>query len=112
MESKYKYYYNYFQMLNKSIIRKNGFHLFLSIINELIILIKIMNIYQANYNMHLDKIYVELSPALHLRKFSMILRILPVLIYLIIVYLISILSFLYGNKQKINKFEIIIINIF
>ena len=112
MESKYKYYYNYFQILNKSIIRKNGFHLFLSLIDSLIILIKIMNIYQSNYNMYLDKIYLELSPSLHFRKFSMILRILPVLIYLIISYLISIFSILYGNDQKLNKFEIIIINIF
>ena len=112
MESRYNFFYNYFQILNKSILRKQEFHLFLSIIDAVIILIKLLNIYQTNYNTHLDKVYKELSPALIFRDYSIILRILPAAIYLVIVYLIMILSLLYGNNKRINKFEMIVINLF
>ena len=109
---KYNFFYNYFQILNKSIIRKQEFHLFLSIVDSVIILLKILNIYQTNYNTHLDKVYKELSPVLYFRDYSIILRMLPACIYLLIVYLISILSLLYGNNKNINKFEMIFINLF
>ena len=45
MDFRYNYYYNYFQLLNKSLLRKKEFHIFLSIIDIAIILFKILNIY-------------------------------------------------------------------
>ena len=60
----------------------------------------------------MDKVYKKLSPALFFLDSKIILRILPILIYLIIVYLITIVSLFYGNNKKINKLEMIIINIF
>ena len=112
MESRYKFFYNYFQILNKSIIRKIEFHLLISLLDVVIILLKLLNIYQTNYNTNMDKVYKKLSPALFFLDSKIILRILPILIYLIIVYLITIVSLFYGNNKKINKLEMIIINIF
>ena len=112
MESRYNFFYNYFQILNKSIIRKIEFHLLISILDAVIILLKLLNIYQTNYNTNIDKVYKKLSPALIFLDSSIVLRILPILIFLIVVYIITIVSLLYGNNKRINKFEMIIINIF
>ena len=111
METKSNIFYIYFQKLNKSILRKKEFHSFLSMLDIIIIIIKIMNIYKSNYNAHLDKVYKELSPVLFISKYSIIIRILPVSIYLVLVYLISIISILYGGNKKLNKYIMIIINI-
>ena len=112
MESRYNFFYNYFQILNKSIIRKIEFHLLISILDAVIILLKLLNIYQTNYNTNMNKVYKKLSPALIFLDSSIVLRILPILIFLIVVYIITIVSLLYGNNKRINKFEMIIINIF
>ena len=112
MDFRYNYFYNYFQVLNKSIIRKKGLHLILSIIDSVVILIKILNIYHTNYNTHIEKVFKEISPSFYFKDYSIILRIFPIVIYLLIVYLITILSILYGNNKKINKLEMIIINIY
>ena len=112
MESRYNFFYNYFQILNKSIIRKIEFHLLISILDAVIILLKLLNIYQTNYNTNIDKVYKKLSPALIFLDSSIVLRILPILIFLIVVYIITIVSLLFGNNKRINKFEMIIINIF
>ena len=112
MESRYNFFYNYFQILNKSIIRKIEFHLLISILDAVIILLKLLNIYQTNYNTNMDKVYKKFSPALFFLDSSIVLRILPILIFLIVVYIITIVSLLYGNNKRINKFEMIIINIF
>ena len=112
MDFRYNYFYNYFQVLNKSIIRKKELHLILSIIDSVVILIKILNIYHTNYNTHIEKVFKEISPSFYFKDYSIILRILPIVIYLLIVYIITILSILYGNNKKINKLEMIIINIY
>ena len=66
METRSNIFYIYFQKLNKSILRKKEFHSFLSMLDIVIIIIKIMNIYQSNYNAHLDKVYKELSPVYYI----------------------------------------------
>ena len=99
-------------MLNKSILRKKQFHIILSIIDTIIILLKLLNIYQTNYNTYMHKIFKELTPALFFRDYSILLRILPIIIYLVIVYIILILSIFHKNNKNLNKFEIIIINLF
>ena len=112
MNSRYNYIYNYFQLLNKSILRKQEFHLFITILDTLIISIKMFNIYQTNYNTNIEKVYKELTPTYFFRDYSIFIRILPGLLYLIIVYLISILLILYNDNKKINRFYMIIINLF
>ena len=112
MDFAYNFFYNYFDILNKSIIRKTHFHLLISIIDAVVILIKILNIYQTDYNSNMDKVVKVLSPSLYFRDYNIILRLLPLFIYLIIVYTIIIKMIFYGNNSKINKFGIIVINIF
>ena len=112
MNFRYNFFYNYFHILNKSIIRKKEFHLLLSMIDLIIILVKTLNIYQTGYNANVEKIYKELSPQFFFKGYSMIIKLLPIMIYLIIVYFIIIISLLQGNNKKINKLEMIIINIF
>ena len=112
METKSNFIYNYFQLLNKSILRKKEFHSILSIIDTIIILIKLLNIYQTNYNAYMNIVFKELTPVLFFTDYSIFLRILPTTIYLVIVYVILIISLFYYNNKKVNKFEIIIINLF
>ena len=112
MDFRYNFFYNYFQILNISIIRKTEFHLFLSIIDAVIMLIKALNIYHTNYNTKMDQVYKELSPCLFFRDYSIFLRLVPIIIYLLIIYVILVKMIFYGNNKRINKLEIIIINIF
>ena len=112
MDFRYNFYYNYFQILNKSIIRKKEVHLLFSFLDMLIIIIKIMNVYQSGYNSNEDEIFKVMSPALYFKDFSLILKLIPVVLFLIICYIIIIVSFTQGNNKKSNKIEIIIINIY
>ena len=108
-----KYCYNYFQILNKSIIKRNKFHFFLSNIDTAIILFKILNIYHSNYNNNLNNINKYLIPSFFFRDYSILMRILPTIIYLIFIYLILIIYLPYDiNNKTINKLDMIIINIF
>ena len=108
-----KYYYNYFQILDKSIIKRNKFHFFLSNIDTAIILFKILNIYHSNYNNNLNNIHKYLIPSFFFRDYSILMRILPIIIYLIFIYLILIIYLPYDiNNKKINRLDMIIINIF
>ena len=112
MDFRYNFFYNYFQMLNKSLIRKKEFHLILTIIDTIIILLKTLNIYHSNYNTQVNEIHKEISPSFYFKDYFLIKRILPVLIYLIIVYIILIVSILFGNNKKITKTDMVIINLF
>ena len=111
MDFRYNFFYNYFQLLNKSIIRKNEFHLIISIIDTILILLKILNIYQTDYNNNIEKVYKQLSPSFYFSESSIFIKLLPIIIYLIIDNIITIVSLL-NNNNKINKIDIIIINIF
>ena len=112
MDFRYNYYYNYFQLLNKSLLRKKEFHIFLSIIDIAIILFKILNIYISNYNNKFGNINKYISPSIFFRNYSIFIRLLPIMIYLIFVYLILIIYLSCDNNKKINRIDIIIINIF
>ena len=112
MDFKFDFFYNYFHILNKSIVRKIFIHIFVSIIDTIIILIKTLNIYYADYNKNINEIYKEMSPSHFFANSKIIIKLLPLIIYLIIVYLILIIAILLGNNKKISRTEIIIINIF
>ena len=108
----YKYYYNYFQILNKSILRKKEFHLFVSTIDILIILLKTLNIYHSNYNNNISNIHKYMSPSIIIRDYPILTRVIPIIIYLILAYLILIIYSFYDNNKKLSKLDMIIINIF
>ena len=111
MELRFNFFYNYFHLLNKSIIRKKEFHLIISIIDAVIILLKMLNIYVTDYNSNISQIYKGLSPSYYFIHSKTFIKLVPIIIYLIIVNIISIVSLL-NNNNKINRIEIIIINIF
>ena len=111
MDLAYNCYYNYFIVLDKTILRKKGFHFLISIIDIAIIILKIMNIYHSNYNNNFSNIHKLMSPSIILRDYSIFIRLIPIIIYIIIVYIILIVYISQGNNTKINKFDIIIINI-
>ena len=111
MELRFNFFYNYFHLLNKSIIRKKEFHLIISIIDAVIILLKMLNIYVTDYNSNISQIYKGLSPSYYFIHSKTFIKLVPIIIYLIIVNIISIV-FLLNNNNKINRIEIIIINIF
>ena len=112
MDLRYNLYYNYFQILNKSILRKKEIHIFLSFLDIFIIVVKFLNIYQTGYNADIKKVFKIMSPVLYFKDFSLILKLLPIVLFLIICYLIIIVSFFQGNNKKTNKLEMIIINIY
>ena len=112
MDFRYKYYYNYFQILNKSILKRKEFHLFVSTIDIAIILLKSLNIYHSNYNNNMSIIHKYMSPSILLRNFSVFSKIIPIIIYLILVYLVLIIYLLQDNNKKISRLDMIIINIF
>ena len=112
MDFRYHYYYNYFQILNKSILRWKVFHLFLSTIDIFIILLKILNIYQSNYNKKFNNFHKFIIPSIFFRDYSLFIRLIPIIIYLILVYLVLMIYLSYDSNKKINKLDIIIINIF
>ena len=112
MDFRYHYYYKYFKILNKSILSSKGFHLFLSTIDILIILLKIFNIYHSNYNSKLNNFHKLITPSIFFRDYSIFIRLVPIIIYLILVYLVLIIYLSYDGNKKINKLDIIIINIF
>ena len=112
MNFRFNIFYNYFQILNQAIIRKNEFHFILSTIDTIIILLKILSIYNSSYNNQMRKAIKVIRPSLYLKEFSIIVKLLPVIIYLIIAYLIIFSSLSSDINKKINKFEMAIINIF
>ena len=105
-------YFNYYQNLNKAIIRNKIFHLLINILDELNTFLKILLIYQTNYNTIND------SPIKYIRLVSffsncpLIFKLLPLIIYIIIVTII-LFHYSYSRIGKIvKKLDIIIINFF
>ena len=46
----YMNYYCYYQILNKTIIRNKTFHFLFNLLDTIILLIKILDIFKTNYN--------------------------------------------------------------
>jgi hypothetical protein len=97
----------YYQILNKSIIRNKGFHFIINFFDISSLLIKILDVYQAKYN------NIENSPIKFLNvfsNFSMINKIILLIIYLVMSYAIYTIYNLIDATKKLIKFDIIIIN--
>ena len=112
MDFKFNFFYNYFNILNKAIVRKLLIHILISIIDTIIILVKSLNIYYTDYNKNISKTYKEITPSFYLSNYNTIIKLLPIIIYLIIVYLVLFLSLFFWNNNKTTKTKMIIINIF
>ena len=110
IKDEYKYY-NYYQILNKTIIRAKSFHLLINLVDTFLILMKVLNIYQTNYNSISERSIKFVNLSLLFSKCITIIKLLPIIIYLFIVYLISIL-YLFNIKKKVYKYDTIIINFF
>ena len=103
-------YYIYFQTLNKSMIKNKIFHFLFLLLDIIILILKILNIYHSNYNTTLNK-----SKMFQLTSFfsnyKAIFQLLPLIIYLTITYIILIIYIL-SKVKKIKKIDKIAINIF
>ena len=108
----HSYYYSYYQILNKAIIRNKSFHFFFKILDSVILILKILSIYQSNYNQNIEKSNKILFPYRFLSNYLIIFKLLPIILYLIIGYIISILYSFSSFKKKVNKIDIIIVNFF
>ena len=104
-------YYNYYQILNQTITRNRSVHLLINILDSFLILIKLFNIYHTNYNAKSQRAFNFINLTLFLSKYMKIIQLLPLIIYLIIVYSISI-TYLFNLKKKVSKFDIVVINFF
>ena len=112
MDFKFNFFYNYFNILNKTIVRKLLIHVLISIIDTIIVLVKSLNIYYTDYNKNISKAYKKITPSLYFSDYNTVIKSLPIIIYLIIVYLILFFSIFFWNNNKTTKIKMIIINIF
>ena len=112
MDFKFNFFYNYFNILNKTIVRKLLIHVLISIIDTIIVLVKSLNIYYTDYNKNISKAYKKITPSLYFSDYNTVIKSLPIIVYLIIVYLILFFSIFFWNNNKTTKMKMIIINIF
>ena len=108
----HSYYYNYYQILNETLFRNKVFHFVFKLLDTIIIILKILSIFQIHYNPTLDKSFKFLFPYNILSNYLTIFKLLPLIVYLIIGYVISLFYSFSTSKKKINKFDMIIINFF
>ena len=103
-------YYIYFQILNKSIIKNKIFHFLFLLIDMIILILKILEIYHSNYNTTSKK-YIILQLSSFFSNYITIFQLLPIIIYLFITYII-LMIYLFSKVKKIKKIDKITINIF
>ena len=108
----YMNYYSYYQILNKTIIRNKTFHFLFNLIDTFILIIKILDIFQTNYNTNLDKTIKYLKPAFLFLNKPILIRLLPLIIYLFLGYLISIFYLFSNVRKKVHQIDVIIMNFF
>ena len=109
--SKYNIYNNYYHILNNTIIKNKLFHFLFINVDTIIMLVKILDIYQTNYVNNSKYFTKYLKPSSLLSGYIMIIKLLPIILYLLICYLISILYFFVISAKKTNKFDKILINL-
>ena len=108
----YMSYYCYYQILNKTIIRNKTFHFLFNLLDTFILLIKILDIFQTNYNTNLEKAIKYIKPALFFSNFPTLIRLLPLIVYLFLGYLISIYYLFSNVRKKVHQIDVIAMNIF
>ena len=105
-------HYSYYQILNKTIIKNKGFHIIFTLFDTLITIIKILDIYQTNYNSYPNKSIKYLKITSLFANSLPIFKFLPIIIYLVLGYFISLFYFFSNITKKVSKLDIILINFF
>ena len=105
-------FYNYYQILNNTIIRNKIFHFLFGLLDTLLTLIKILNIYKTSYNTLPDNSLKYIKVSSFVSNNSRIIKLLPLIIYLAMGYAISIIYCLVGSIKKCQKLNILLINLF
>ena len=105
-------HYSYYQMLNKALINNKGFHIIFTLLDTLIIIIKILDIYQTNYNSYPNKSIKYLKISALFKNYLTIYKLLPLIIYLALGYFIFLFYFFSNITKKVKKTDIILINLF
>ena len=108
----HKCYFYYFQILNKTIFRNKPIHFFFRTLDNILLIVKILTIYKANYNPYLEKSNKILFLYKYFSNYLTIFQLLPIIIYLTIGYIICIIYSFWSFKKRVNKIDIIIINFF
>ena len=105
-------FYSYYQILNKTIIRNKAFHFLLNLLDTTLILLKILEVYHSNYNVRENSTIKFINLISYFSNYSIIFKLIPLTIYLIIGYVIFIIYSLSSATKKCNKFDMIIVNFF
>ena len=110
---KYNIYRNYYKILNKTIIRNKIFHFVFTVLDTVILTIKILDIYHTNYSSNPNKSLNYLKPVNYFSNYSTIIKLIPILIYLVLEYTFSIVYTMIRDYKNCNrKFDIAFVNIF
>jgi len=104
--------YSYYQILNKALIKNKGFHLIFTLLDTLITIIKILDIYQANYNIYSEKSIKYLKISALFTNCLTLFKLLPIIIYLALGYFIFLFYFFSSINKSVKKIDIILINFF
>ena len=108
----YMNYYCYYQILNKTIIRNKTFHFLFNLLDTIILLIKILDIFKTNYNTNIDNKINYFKPAFLCLNQPIMIRLLPLIIYLFLGYLISIVYLFSNVRKKVHQIDEIVMNFF
>lgn len=103
MAEKYNIYRNYYKILNKTLIRNKLFHVIFTVLDTMILAIKILDIYHTNYSSNPDKSINYLKPVYYFSNYSTILKLIPILVYLVIEYSFTIVYTMMRDYKKFNK---------
>ena len=105
-------FHTYYLILNKTIIRNKGFHFIINLLDSIILLLKILDVYHSHYGTITNSPIKFINIVSIFSKDSTIIRLIFLIIYLSISYTISIIYNLLSPTRKCNKLDIIIINFF
>ena len=109
---KFLSYYNYYIILNKTVIKNKAFHFLFSMVDNIILILKILDIYKAKYNISNETIIKYLKPVKFFTDNLEVYKKIPIISYLFIGYLISISFLFIRNKIKVGKIDMILMNFF
>ena len=72
--------YNYYQILNKTIIRNKAFHFLFNILDTLLSLLKILDVYKTHYNLFPNNSLKYINVVSYFSNYSKIIKLIPLII--------------------------------
>ena len=103
---------SYYQILNKAIIRNREFHFMVNLLDNIILLLRLLDVYHSYFNNatnHSNKIMNFIS---FFRNYELIYKLIILIAYLVFSYTIYLFYNLSNANKKYNKFDTIVINFF